>query len=162
MSVAANLTQESNPLKPTLWLGAMIMLVGTAVTLVVTPLRICPDCEGTGVALVVLGDEESLVTVRGDPPTKCARCQGHSKISAFRMWTTKPEPTYVGSIQMKDWPSVERLSKREQLGLSQGEGGHGSMGIEAESPRQARRAREIIERDAREKGYDFRGARFIR
>jgi hypothetical protein len=63
---------------------------------------------------------------------------------------------------MKDWPYVDSLSKREHLGLSQGEGGHGSMGVEAESPGQARRARELLERDAREKGYDFRAAHFIR
>jgi hypothetical protein len=36
------------------------------------------------------------------------------------------------------------------------------MGIAAESPQQARRARELIERDAREKGYEFSPPHFTR
>lgn len=95
---------QSSPLKLVLWFAAGIMLEGTVVTLVILPFRICPDCEGTGEALIVLGDAQ---------PTKCIRCQGQQRISALRKWSTKPEPTYVGGIQVKDWPYVDQLSKRE-------------------------------------------------
>jgi hypothetical protein len=136
-----------------LWFGAGIMLTATAVILLITPIRSCPDCEGTGVGLVVFRD---------CPTTKCARCRGNSRISALRKWTTNPEPTFVGGIAVEDWPSVERLSKREQLGLSPGDGMLGRMDVMSESPQQARRARELIERDARERGYRFSPAYFTR
>jgi hypothetical protein len=141
------MAKHQRPFNLLLWLGAGTMLIATAVALLVTPFETCLDCEGTGKQLEPSSDSVS---------DKCQSCNGRGRLGYFRKWTFHPELTYVGAADQLSWsPFIRPLSDREKLKLQPGAAMLKIMDIWSESPHEARRARELIERDAIKNGYRF-------
>jgi hypothetical protein len=65
--------------------------------------------------------------------------------------------TYVCALRIGDYVrTIQPILAREKISLFAGESSLGIIGYYAASPGEARRARKIIEQDARAKGAVFR------
>ena len=128
-----------------LWLGSVSIVLAGLATFLLIPFRECPNCEGSGLG----------VHVRSGPGYyACKYCCGHSRVSLYRKWTTKTEETFVCGVDMRDYrPYIKPLLDREHIPAIPGDGSLGNMDLLTDSPPHARRARKLLEQDAREKGY---------
>ena len=131
-----------------LWLGGAVIVLASAGAFIEAPFKTCPDCEGDGT---------EWVRNPGSERPACERCQGKGRLSLHRKWTTKPKMTYVCAFRLGDYArAVQPVLARENLSLIPGDSSLGIIGYYAATPAEARRARKIIEQDARAKGAVFR------
>ena len=126
-----------------LWV-VMIAMAVLATLFVAVPIR-CPDCEGSGIELIRSHSRHG----------RCPRCSGAGELSLLRKWTTKSQETYVGDVNSRDIPQVRALLAVEGIPVIPGSIMFDIVEIDTDSPPHARRARELIEWDARIRGYTF-------
>ena len=125
-----------------------MIVLAAAGAFIATPFRMCPDCEGEGI---------EWVGQPGSDRPPCERCQAKGRLSLHRKWTTRPKMTYVCALRVGDYARViQPLLAREKISLFAGDSSLGIIGYYAASPAEARRARKLIEQDARAQGVLFR------
>lgn len=112
----------------------------------VLPVVPCPDCEGSGAQVVLLS---SL------GPSNCRRCGGQGRMSVAHRISTKPEQTLIGAAEEADLFHIFPRLAKENIPCCPGSKMLGIVEFATDSPQNARRAREIVERDAAERAYKF-------
>jgi len=123
-----------------------LVLIAAAV-LVTLPFRPCPDCEGGGKSILLLPASE--------PSDICRRCSGSGRLSLVQRWRSQPQQTYVGAADMTGFITIDPILKSEGIPRVGGSASLGVIEFSTDTPQHARRARELIAKDAQKNGYRF-------